>query len=394
MAFTLLLVVSCNAANDGTADSPTAVPQTTIPPTPEPSPTVELVSPTAQPTPEPTIEPTTTAPLAPISFSLVGSESDSIVADAEKPSSFQDRLTSTGAALFHEGLFYLFFNDYQGSDWPPTLALVGYATSPNAESWERHEEPIFSTADVPWTEENVSLSSMFVEEDGVWVMYFDVLNEDVVGRATAPSPNGPWTADIGPVLTPDEGDWDENGIVSASVLKVGEHYCLYYASFREADDFGSSGGNPPMSIGMATSDDGISWVKHDDPETAEAPFHLSDPVFEPNPESDWDFFKVESPTVVYSEDDGWMMLYRTDNGHFSWGDGTAYGIALSDDGVSWQRRQDSPVLSEDDFTAWHTVWAVALMRHDGVYYIFTETDGRGVIGTRINLAAYEGLLSH
>ena len=59
--------------------------------------------------------------------------------------------------------------------------------------------------------------------------------------------------------------------------------------------------------GMATSADGTSWTKYDDPGTTEAPFAESDPVLQPSPPG-WDAEDVKYS--VMNTDPGWEMLYK------------------------------------------------------------------------------------
>jgi hypothetical protein len=59
---------------------------------------------------------------------------------------------------------------------------------------------VFSTDDVPFAEVGALVTSVLVEDDGTWVLYFSVghfpasnPSAFAIGRATAPDPLGPWT---------------------------------------------------------------------------------------------------------------------------------------------------------------------------------------------------------
>ena len=75
----------------------------------------------------------------------------------------------------------------------------------------------------------------------------------VIYRATAPSPAGPWVADPEPVLGLGEaGAWDDLALDFPAVVPMGGGYLMLY---------GGIDGNETTRIGVATSDDGISWQK-------------------------------------------------------------------------------------------------------------------------------------
>jgi predicted GH43/DUF377 family glycosyl hydrolase len=137
-----------------------------------------------------------------------------------------------------------------------------------------------------------------------------------------------------------------------------------------------------LAIGMATSADGISWTKYDDPATIDEPFAVSDPVLQPD--ADWESIQVDRPRVVISPD-GWVMIYQA---------GTAVerrGLALSRDGIVWQKHPDNPIFTADAFPIPNArTWDTALVYHDGMYYYWLELGGLG--GTDLYLAIHEGSL--
>ena len=106
-------------------------------------------------------------------------------------------------------------------------------------------------------------------------------------------------------------------------------YRMYFAGF---DKTGLTSGQ----IGMATSDDGITWTKYDDPATTDAPYAESDPVLTA-PEG---ITFVQQPMVV-QEGDHWVMVFRQV-------DYTARPVqmslnyATSSDGIHWQIASDTP----------------------------------------------------
>ncbi len=374
-------------AEEAESDEPTT--QATNTPKPEPTavpteiPTIEAEEMMETAEEAEVVEVIESDPSQPIELERISQFNSTSILPALEGDSWEGTLVAASAVVYHDGLFHMLYSDAQDG-WPPSAILTGYATSPDGIEWTLvGDEPVFSAADVPYEDYAVNVSMMLLESDGTWVIYFDTVEGDLFGRATAPSPAGPWTADPEPILEPDPGSWDEHGIVSPSVVKVADEYYMYYASFL------SEANNPHMAIGMATSADGISWTKYNDPETADPLYQISDPVLEEGPEGSWDFYKVDVPRVVYTPEDGWIMFYRTDKGSNNWNIRSAYGVAISDDGINWQRRQDTPVLAADMSAYFYTVWGSVLLYHEDTYYFWVQSDGN-FRGTKVQLATYSG----
>jgi hypothetical protein len=127
--------------------------------------------------------------------------------------------------------------------------------------------PIMTHSDVGW--DSLNIGGPFIIDDGSQlVMYF--LGQTLpyytcaIGRATGPKIEPPvsWTKYAGnPILTTSDSGWDSgtpntingNSIRFGSVVKIGATYYLYYS--REISPL-------PGMIGLATSTDGINFVKY------------------------------------------------------------------------------------------------------------------------------------
>ncbi|MEJ2196191.1 MAG: hypothetical protein P8X73_15210, partial [Ignavibacteriaceae bacterium] len=80
-----------------------------------------------------------------------------------------------------------------------------------------------------------------------------------------------------PILTRGvNGEWDDVLVANPYVIFDGTTYHLWYGGYD-----GSTGTN----IGYATSVDGISWTKYNDPATTSPPYADSDPVLKAGPSS-------------------------------------------------------------------------------------------------------------
>jgi len=304
-------------------------------------------------------------------FSFQGDDPAQPVVSHEPTAVIHNTYINPGAVLFHNGQFHMFFNSFTA--WPGVIQIA-YLTSPDGLSWQPAQfDPVFTTDQISYDGGRADVSSVIVLDDGLWAMYFHTLSLGEIGRATAPSPLGPWTADPEPVLRPGtDGDWDDAGLAWPSLVRDKEGWRMYYAGR-------TSGG---LAIGLATSPDGVRWTKDDDPETAGAPYVHSDPVLVG--EVDWETGRVDRPRVTASPD-GWVMLYQ----------GGPYverrGLALSRDGIRWQTYQKNPIFTPDAFPIpGAKTWDTTLVYHDGAYYYWMELGS--LSGTDLYLARHNGSL--
>ena len=289
-----------------------------------------------------------------------------------------------GALIEHDGLLYMFYNgsDFQGTTL--TRSAVGVATSDDGVFFGRLvDEPLFDGADRDWTGRGAIVSSGHVLEDGTWALYFHTLSRafsqrgGVVGRATAPRPEGPWTVDAEPLLVPGaDTAWDAEGLSHPSVVPDGAGgYFMYYDAHRRDEDV-----RPDRLIGMATSSDGVTWVKHDDPATTDELYAASDPVLGFGEPGAFDELRTMHPSVIVT-DDGYVMVYMSNHKGQRPGLVWEFGIARSDDGVTWTRGMDPPFfstknlfgyLTSSTFTEFNGEWLVLV---DGAGSIQSPSNG-------------------
>lgn len=343
------------ASTETPEPEPTA---TELPPTEAPATAVPTATATLEPQPEPTATAVLIERFDVTNMLPLTSTSPVIEHGADGD---WDRNLDITAVLYHDGQFHAFLNRFPG--WPPTTFGLSYHTSPDGINWTQMADgPVFSEQDLP-NQNHVPIGgSMHVEEDGTWVHYFFTWNKqsrgsvNYIGRATAPDPLGPWTADEEYVLEPGEsGAWDSLGVSRPFVFKNEDGYVMYYVG---------KGGR--TRIGMATSPDGISWTKYDDPTTTDKLYADSDPVFLPSDEPGmWDATSVADPLVLQTPD-GWVMLYASPVSN-----GVRVGYALSDDGIHW-RRSETPLPTFEAVPNKTALWSTELVYHEGTYYLFGE----------------------
>jgi predicted GH43/DUF377 family glycosyl hydrolase len=265
-----------------------------------------------------------------------------------------------GAVIEADGVLHMFANVFTA--WPG-LVQVPHLTSADGRAWMLEPAtPVLTSDEVPFGAPGADVSTGFLADDGTWVLVFETVSTSkawILGRATATAPEGPWTIDPEPILEPGPGgSFDAGGLHWPSVVRTADGYAMYYAGFDAPNGTGV--------IAMATSGDGISWTRRDEPVLSA--------------ELDWEQGSLDRPRVARTAD-GYAMIY-------SGADLTDRGLAFSSDGMTWTRDGELPVITQDDFPVDGRSWDAALVYRDGAldYYleIGTATASRG---TQVYLAS-------
>ena len=201
---------------------------------------------------------------------------------------------------------------------PP--ASIGYATSPDGITWIKYESnPVFS----PGGSVTVLISDSLFH---MWYGRTDDSGDSIIGYATSQDGINWNIYPENPVLSPGvPGSWDELGVQQPSVLFDEQGFHMWYHSPTGSGSF---------KIGYASSEDGIDWVKSDDP------------VLLFGESGTWDDSEVISPNVV-KKDSVFHMLYQGSNGQVS-----RLGYAVSDDGIVWSKSESNPVLGPGMTGSW------------------------------------------
>ncbi|MFK7800700.1 MAG: hypothetical protein AB8G95_03615 [Anaerolineae bacterium] len=370
-----LLLFSCTTAVSPTPTAapatatpePTATP-TVVPPTDTPTPTATVtetptITPTTEPTqtPRPTKAPTPVVARFPVEGQItIYGENPAVPNSNIGPNGKQ--YTDPGGVVYHDGMFH---NAFTG--WPATVDIM-YSTSADGITWELvQEDPIYEGDEVEYAEVALLASSVIVLEDGTWVMYFYTWDEwswpaskGSIGLATAPSPVGPWTPLDEPILMPGgKGEWDELAVRAPSVVQTDEGFTMFYSGLRRDS----------ASIGRAFSADGLTWTKHNDPET-EAPYAESDPIFTGSG-ADWDASHVYQPRVRRT-DQGLVMVYTSTK---QMGGNTLFqehGLAFSQNGSDWVRSATELFKARDVQSRGQNIWFTELVYALDRFYLYVE----------------------
>ena len=272
-------------------------------------------------------------------------------------------LVFPGAVIYHDGLYHLFYNGMflnRGSD----AGGIGYALSANATDWYHvANAPLLTWDETVGKDLWLRVSSVLIDEEGIWTLYLNSnkrgISEEIpaIWRATASSPNGPWEFDEFPLLEAGgAGAWDHFGVQIPMVLKVADGYRMYYFNRRIDNRRGFTG------IGMATSTDGLSWTKYNDPTTDEE-FEESDTIFTLR-ERNMGAQELQSFNL-WQDETGFGMLYfsgstRTNN----------WNYATSLDGIIWIDYEENPILTIDEIPFLNFAGSPKSFYHDGKYYFY------------------------
>jgi hypothetical protein len=160
------------------------------------------------------------------------------------------------------------------------------------------------------------------DDDGTFKMYYHSLNPAnfTFTAGMAVSDDGfQWTKK-GTILGPGKpGSFDEGGLSCRYVLKIDGKYVMFYEGINASAYY---------CIGLAVSDDGLTWHKD---ESGEVP---GGPVFSHAPKGSgrWDARAVGAPFVVPLPDGSYRMYYigANEGGHDELSTQHQIGMAVSD----------------------------------------------------------------
>jgi hypothetical protein len=191
-------------------------------------------------------------------------------------------------------------------------------------------------------------STVLAPDDGSqWVMYFAAspaggVDGSDVWRATAPRPDGPWTADPEPVLSradvPTEEGSDPTQLDFPAVVRTDDGYLML---------FGWSPSRATTLVRSATSPDGVTWT------VADAP------AIDLGLCGGFDTRSVAMARVAAHPGGGWLALY---GGFGEDPDASmALGLARSTDGAAWTCASADPVLEVGDIPGSERIHSYALL---------------------------------
>lgn len=269
-----------------------------------------------------------------------------------------ERYINPGAVIDDDGTLHMFANLF--TNWPGRVSVVHLRSTDDVEWALAEPDPVLTRDDVPFARTGIDVSTGFIDASGQWVLIFETVENSVpwvLGRATAPGPDGPWTVDPAPILEAGSaGEWDAGGLSWPSVVATDGGFAMYYTGLDRPRGTGA--------IGLATSTDGAVWTKHEGPVLTG--------------EATWELRRLDRPRVAITPR-GLVMVYAG-------GQLTDRGIAWSDDGVTWRRDGEAPVIEQAGYPAIGQAWDAALLSRDGRLLYYLEIGITSEAGTQVYLA--------
>jgi predicted GH43/DUF377 family glycosyl hydrolase len=198
--------------------------------------------------------------------------------------------------------------------------FVTWGTNPSDQWIDFSGNPILKGNNNPSLPNEVRYGKV-IQDNGLYKMWYCSVYDGGVGNIWyAESQNGiSWnTIGSNPVLYPgNSGSWDSHFVVPAVVIKVNSLYKMFY--------LGGPVNFSPLSVGLATSIDGIHWDKY------------NTPVLTPN--NQYNSIGLTDIVVKDSVYNGYFN-YTTPNSSV-----TKIGLVTSLNGINWTFYSGNPVLS-------------------------------------------------
>lgn len=278
----------------------------------------------------------------------------------------------------YDSTYYLFYNGSQQPHVSGFPLYIGYATSNDGYNFQKSAANPILTGDGNGFDAWQVTKAVVMVEDSLWIMYYcgretpGIGPGRMIGRATAPHPDGPWTRSDTALIEPgDPGDWDSGFVGPQSILATDTGLVMYYMA-GDGQDFQS---HDTMRIGLATSTDGgYTWEKYDDPLTTSPPYQHSDPVLQPGP-ANWERQSVADCDVIKTGDRYEMFYTGSYTIGVNWFG--AIGYAWSDDGIHWTKDTlNNPIFTiQDDplTTGWVEAPSVIIIGSFYFMYYFDAT---------------------
>jgi len=256
------------------------------------------------------------------------------VFQAGSPAAWDRNAAGILSVIQDQGLYKAW---YAGLD--DSAGRIGYATSPNGLSWDRHLTPVLDLGSPgAWDDSQVDHACVLLV-GGTYRMWYsgDDGGSSRIGYAT--SADGiVWEKFAGnPVLDLGAlGSWEESEVFHPCVLFDGATYHMWYNGY----------GLNAQRTGYATSPDGIVWSRHP-----------GNPVLNLGPAGSFDGYMLALMAAV-RKDGLFHMWYTAGDGT----DGDAryfrIGYAHSPDGITWTKHATNPVLDLGPVGAWDSLGVV------------------------------------
>jgi signal transduction histidine kinase/DNA-binding response OmpR family regulator/predicted GH43/DUF377 family glycosyl hydrolase len=272
-----------------------------------------------------------------------------------------DENTFDHAILFENNEYHMWYLGW--STVQQARARLGFATSPDGIHWEKHPgNPLeFDVDGFDWAAKFWTFN--VIRKDSLYLMWYTAETHDPYSGfkiGFAWSADGlTWNSHPEPVLNPGLGDaWDGYGVTNPNVIFDGKIYHMWYSGFPNRIP-------KIISVGYATSTDGIHWTKHP-----------ANPVLKHGKPGSWDDHWVVGYSVTTSGPLKEIWYFGYNQIKFE------IGLATSTDGVHWTKAPDNPIMKAGKMGEWDAVlFAPRVLKKDSIYQMWYLGFTRGGYAT-------------
>lgn len=207
--------------------------------------------------------------------------------------------------------------------------------------------PILTLGESGAWDDTYATWACIIRDDDNWKMYYSGKKLKLqIGLAT--SSNGKtWTkCEKNPIITAGgPGEWDEGGVWCPSIIKERDEYKMLYTGRNVAKDV--------TQIGLATSSDGINWIKYG-----------GNPVF--NDENSWAYNDTEGFGIIKDDTNRYLLFYNNLRRY-----PRETSIAESTNLTTWTPLQRTPIFASPDVkSAWnYSQFCAAPFKYGENYYV-------------------------
>lgn len=264
---------------------------------------------------------------------------------------------------------------YSGADNFNGVNLsVGRATSSDGLHWAKDTlNPVMRHSSSPWEGIDAWIPKV-LKIGNTYTMWYTGENISggvwQIGRATSID-GRVWVRDTtNPVIRVGApGQWDAALVHTGSVLFDGTTYRMWYTGLSQGYGIGSAG------IGLATSADGIHWVKDT----------LDNPVLAAGIIGAWDHDGVGECSVVYDSANHHYHMFYDGNELDFFQQTSGIGYASSPDGIHWTKSASNPVLRNNLQGSWTTVASAPfVLLKDSTFHMWYA--GEGTVNNSVGYA--------
>jgi len=161
-----------------------------------------------------------------------------------------------------DGTYYVWYTKVtEDDDWYPHGygGEIWYATSRDGHDWSERGRAISSGDDGSWEEYGVFTANVLVTGGSYYLFHsgvpspfsnaYETATHTAIGIAESDSPDGPWEKlPVNPVLTPQDGEWDDFRIDDTCPIEYNGQYWFYYKGVSVAKKWR---GQTPMCLATA-----------------------------------------------------------------------------------------------------------------------------------------------